>query len=258
VIDVHPSAQISERARLADGVRVGPLCIVGDDVVLGPGTQLVAACTVLGPTHMGAHNVVFPYAVIGAEPQDRSHEGQSTSLSIGDHNVFREHVTVHRGTVKDRGETRIGSHCLLMVGTHVAHDAVLGDGITLANATLLGGHVVLGDRVTTGGHAAIAPFVRVGQSAFVAAGAMVEADVPPFVIVAGDRARVRALNRVGLVRSGVPEPSRRALRRAFRVLFRDAGPLRESMRALDGETAQDPYVQTLLGFLSASLAERPA
>jgi UDP-N-acetylglucosamine acyltransferase len=252
VSDIHPSAQISSSARLGEGVSVGPLCVVGDDVELGRGTRLIACCTVLGPTVMGANNVVFPYAVLGAEPQDRSHAGHATSLRIGDDNVFREHVTVHRGTLKDRGETRIGSGCLFMAGAHVAHDAVLGDGITLANATLLGGHVVLGDRVTTGGHAAIAPFVRVGQSAFVAAGAMVEVDVPPFVIVAGDRARVRALNRVGLLRSGVPEPSRRALRRVFSVLFRASAPIRESMRTLDGELTRDPYVQTLLGFLAES------
>jgi UDP-N-acetylglucosamine acyltransferase len=141
-----------------------------------------------------------------------------------------------------------------MVGVHVAHDVVVGDAVTLANGTLLAGHVRLDDRVTTGGRAAVAPFVRVGESAFVAAGAMVETDVPPFTIVAGDRARVRALNRVALRRHGVPDGSRRALAAAFRVLFRHSVPRSESLRALGDDIARDPYVQKLVGFLEQSLA----
>src|SRR5262245_3407849 len=101
--EIHPTAQVSARAKLGEGVVVGPLCVVGDDVEIGAGSWLVGSCTILGPTQMGAGNVIFPYAVLGAEPQDRSHEGQATSLEVGDRNVFREHVTVHRGTVKDRG-----------------------------------------------------------------------------------------------------------------------------------------------------------
>jgi UDP-N-acetylglucosamine acyltransferase len=249
--EIHPTAQVSASAKLGDGVFVGPLCVVGDGVEIGDGTRLIASCVVLGPTRIGEGNVIFPYAVLGAEPQDRSHEGQATSLEIGDRNTFREHVTVHRGTLKDSGVTRVGSDCLFMVGTHVAHDVVVGDAVTLANGTMLAGHVQVERRVTMGGRAAIAPFVRVGEGAFVAAGAMVETDVPPFLIVAGDRARVRALNRVGLRRQGVPEQSRRALAKAFRVLFRHAVPRSESLRAVSAELADDPYVKKLVGFLEA-------
>jgi UDP-N-acetylglucosamine acyltransferase len=253
MIEVHPSAHVSPGAKLADGVVVGPLCVVGDGVELGAGTRLLASSVVLGPTRMGEANVVFPYAVIGGEPQDRSHAGQTTSLEIGHRNVFREHVTVHRGTAKDRGTTSIGSDGMFMVGVHVAHDVVVGNAVTLANGTLLGGHVRVEDRVTMGGRAALAPFVRVGEGAFVAAGAMVETDVPPFTIVAGDRARVRALNRVGLRRHGVPDGSRRALAKAFRVLFRHSVPRSESLRELEDEIANDPYVQKLIGFLERSI-----
>lgn len=251
MIEVHPTAVVSPRAKLADGVVVGPLCVVGDDVELGPDCQLLAACTLLGHTRMGASNVVHPYAVLGGDPQDRSHAGETTRLEIGARNVFREHVTVHRGTAKDRGTTVIASDCLFMAGSHIAHDAVVGEGVTLANGTLLGGHVVVGDRVTTGGRAAIAPFVRIGEGAFIAAGAMVEIDVPPFVIVAGDRARIRALNRVGLCRQGVPDGSRRALAAAFRTLFAKS-PRSESIRAIPEELTRDPYVQKLVGFLAQS------
>ena len=111
----------------------------------------MASCVILGPTRIGEGNVVFPYAVLGREPQDRSHAGQATSLEIGDRNIFREHVTVHRGTIKDQGMTRIGSDCLFMVGTHVAHDVVVGDSVTLANGTLLAGHVQVEGRVHGGG-----------------------------------------------------------------------------------------------------------
>jgi len=250
VIDIHPTAVVSPRAKLAVDVAVGPLCVVGDDVEIGPRCRLLASCMVLGPTRMGEDNVVHPYAVLGGDPQDRSHAGAATRLEIGARNVFREHVTVHRGTVKDRGTTLLGSDGLFMAGAHIAHDTVIGDGVTLANGTLLGGHVVVGDRVTTGGRAAIAPFVRIGEGAFIAAGAMVEIDVPPFVIVAGDRARVRALNRVGLRRQGVPDGSRRALAAAFRTLFVNALPRSESIRAVPEDLARDPYVQKLVGFLA--------
>jgi UDP-N-acetylglucosamine acyltransferase len=188
--------------------------------------------------------------VLGAEPQDRSHAGQATSLEVGDRNIIREHVTIHRGTIKDEGTTRIGSDCLFMVGVHAAHDVVVGDHATLANGTMLAGHVHLENRVTMGGRAAIAPFVRVGEGAFVAAGAMVETDVPPFVIVAGDRARVRALNRVGLRRLGVPESSRRALAKAFGVLFRRGATRSESLGLVKLELGYDPYVEKLVGFMS--------
>jgi UDP-N-acetylglucosamine acyltransferase len=253
VIEIHATAVVSPRAQLADGVVVGPLCVVGDDVELGPSCRLIASCTVLGPARLGAFNVIHPYAVLGGVPQDRTHAGEATLLEVGSSNVFREHVTVHRGTTKDRGTTLLGNDGLFMAGVHVAHDAVIGDGVTLANGTLLGGHVVVGDRVTTGGRAAIAPFVHVGESAFIAAGAMVEIDVPPFVIVAGDRARVRALNRVGLRRQGVPDGSRRALAAAFRTLFDTALPRSESIRAVQADLARDPYVQKLVGFLARSL-----
>src|SRR5204863_8003879 len=134
-----------------------PLCHVGAGVVLGEGTELVAQATVLGPARIGQRNRVYPHATLGAAPQDRSYRGEPTGLVVGDDNEFRELTTVHRGTAKGGGSTRIGSGCLFMVGSHVAHDCVVADGVTLANATTLGGHVVVDARVVTGGHVAVAP-----------------------------------------------------------------------------------------------------
>jgi UDP-N-acetylglucosamine acyltransferase len=250
--EIHPTAVVSPRARLADGVSVGPLAVVGDDVELGTGTRLLCSSVVLGPARLGEHNLVYPYAVLGADPQDRSYGGEATTLEVGSFNVFREHTTVHRGTTKDKETTRIGSRCLFMVGVHVAHDVVIGDGVTLANGTLLGGHVRVESFVTAGGRAAVAPFVRLGESSFVAAGAMVEYDVPPFVIAAGDRATVRALNRVGMRRREVPEASQRALSRAFRIVFRSGLVRSESLAVARSEIAGDPYATRLLDFLAES------
>lgn len=246
---VHPTALVAPDADLGDGVVIGPFAIVEPGVVIGAGTRVDAHAVVRSGTRLGSRNVVHPFAVLGGDPQDRTYAGEPTRLQIGDDNVFREHVTVHRGSVKGGGLTRVGNGCLLMVGVHVAHDATLGDRLELANGTMLGGHATLGDFVVCGGGVALAPFVRVGERAFLAAGAMVEHDVPPFVIAAGDRARVRALNRVGLTRSGVPEGSREALDRAFRAIFRGGTPRARAAAALIEDA--DPFVRALAASLAA-------
>ena len=245
---VDRTAIVDERARLAEDVVVGAYCVVGPSVTIAQGARLHSHVVVEGPTRIGARVVVHPFAVLGGAPQDRSHEGEPTELEIGDDTVIREHATLHRGTRKDRGKTSVGARCLLMVGVHVAHDVVVGDDCTIANACQLAGHSVLEDGVVLGGAAALAPFVRVGEAAFVAAGACVERDVPPFHIAQGDRARVRTLNVVGLRRRNVPSTSIDALERAHREIYRRGKPLE---RALIDVLAQedDVYVRRLVEFL---------
>ncbi len=228
---LHPSSLIAPEATLGEGVEIGPFVIVEAGVVIGAGTRVEAHAMIRSGTTLGKGNHVHPFVVLGGAPQDRRFAGEPTRLVIGDHNVFREQVTVHRGTAHGGGITRVGSHGLFMVGVHLAHDTQVGDQVILANNTLLGGHVVLGDHVVTGGQVALAPFVRVGARAFLAGGAMVERDIPPFVIAAGDRARVRALNRVGLARTGVSEGSQRALARAFSSIFRSGDARAKAARA---------------------------
>jgi UDP-N-acetylglucosamine acyltransferase len=246
---VHASAIVDASAELGDGVEVGPYAIVEARASLGAGTVLHAHAIVAAGARLGARNVVHPFAVIGAAPQAFKYAGEPTVTEIGDDNVFREHVTVHRGTAHGGGVTRVGSRGLFMVGCHVAHDCKLGDDLQLANATLLGGHVDIASGVVSGGGVAIAPFVRVGTRAFLAGGAMVERDVPPYVIAAGDRARVRALNKVGLARAEVPVASRVALERAFRAIFRE-GPRLSAARALAADA--DPFVRELAASVLAS------
>ena len=242
---VHPTAVVEPGAELGDGAKVGPFCYVGSGVQIGDGSELLAQVTVLGPTKIGSGCRLFPVAVVGLPPQDRSWSGEATSLEIGDDCVLREQVTVHRGTVKGGGLTRIGSRCLLMVGTHVAHDCELGDDLILSNLTTLGGHVTVAPNVVTGGHVAVAPFVRLGRGCFLAGGAMVERDVPPFTVAAGDRARVRGINLVGLRRMGVEQASRKALVRAYRKLWRSDLPLVVALTVVEHELGDDPYVAEL-------------
>ncbi|MEO7091820.1 MAG: acyl-ACP--UDP-N-acetylglucosamine O-acyltransferase [Polyangiales bacterium] len=247
---IHSTAIVDDRAKVSASSSIGPYCVVGAHVTIGEGSQLLSHVVVEGPTTLGARVVVHPFAVLGGAPQDRSHAGEATELVVGDDTVIREHATLHRGTRKDRGKTIVGARCLIMVGVHVAHDVIVGDDCTIANACQLAGHCVLEDGVTMGGAAALAPFVRVGEASFVAAGACVEHDVPPFHIAQGDRARVRALNTIGLRRRNVPADSIAALERAHKLIYRSDAPIESSLVTVLARE-DDPRVKQLVEFLRA-------
>lgn len=238
---IHETAIVDRRAELADDVEVGPYAIVEAGVRIGRGTRLMAHAVIHGPCAIGEDNVVHPFAVIGGAPQAKKFDGGPTRTEIGNANVLREHVTIHGGT--EGRATRVGNHNLFMVGAHVAHDVVVGSRCVIANGVQLAGHAIVEDWVTFGGLAGLAQFVRVGESAFVAAGAMCEKRVPPFVIVQGDRARVRALNVVGLRRRGMAEESIAALQRAYRVLFSRRTTRVEALRLVD---RSDAHVASLV------------
>jgi UDP-N-acetylglucosamine acyltransferase len=243
---IHPTAIVHPEAELASDVEIGPFSIVGARVTIGEGTRLASHVVLHGPLRMGRGNVVYPFSVLGTEAQHKTRakeRARSSEVTIGDHNEIREHVTIHQSA--GGGATRVGAFNLLMAGCHVAHDVTLGDHVTIANAVQLAGHAHVGDHVTFGGLSGVAQFVRVGESAFVAAGAMCEADVPPFVIVQGDRARVRALNKVGLRRRGVPEASITALEKAFRAIFKGSEPRAVALARLTRIEPSDPWVRAL-------------
>ncbi|HEY1955736.1 MAG TPA: acyl-ACP--UDP-N-acetylglucosamine O-acyltransferase [Polyangiaceae bacterium] len=225
-------------------MKIHPTAIVERGAELGPDCEIGPYAVVYGGVRMGARNRVHALAVIGDLPQDKKSGGTPTRVEIGDDNVFREHVTVHRGTRETA--TRIGSKNLFMVGSHVAHDVVIGSHVVVANGVQLAGHVVVEDHATFGGLAGVAQFARVGESAFVAAGAMVERDVPPFCITAGDRARPRAVNRVGLERRGVPRASIDEIERVFRAIFFAKVPRAAAVAAV---TTDDPFASKLLAAL---------
>lgn len=219
---VHPTAIIHPTARLADSVRIGPYCIVGPDVELAEECVLEAHVAIVSRTTLGRGNRLHSFCVVGDDPQDLKFRGEPTSLRIGDHNVLREHVTIHRGTGNGGGVTRIGSNNLLMVGSHVAHDCVLGNHIILANDAMLAGHVVVEDGAIVSGGVGIHHYATVGTCAFIGGLARISRDVPPFMVVEGHPAEVRKPNNVGMERRGYSEVDVDAIRDAFRRLFRDS------------------------------------
>jgi UDP-N-acetylglucosamine acyltransferase len=212
MVRVHPTAIVEPHAELGVDVVIGPFCHVRAGARIGDRSELVSHVVIGTAARLGAGNRIHPFAVIGGEAQLIRRAGVG-ALVIGDDNVVRESVTINAAS--DGGTTRVGSHNLLMAGCHVAHDARIGDHCVVANGVQIAGHATIADGVTFGGLSGVAQYVQVGELAFVAAGAMCERDVPPFVIVQGDRARVRAINVVGLERRGVPRASIRALRTAF-------------------------------------------
>lgn len=250
---IDPGARVDPSARLEPGVRIGPGAIVGAEAVLGAGCR-VDAYGIVGPwTTLGPGCHVFSFAVVGAAAQDRRTPPDGPHrLVCGRDNVFREGVTVSRGTDHGGGETRLGDGNLLMTHSHVGHDCRLGDHGTLANGVSLAGHVEVGDRVTFGGHSAVHQFARIGDLALIAANAMVSRDVPPYCIAAGDRATARGLNITGLRRAGFDSEVRRALQSAFRVIVRgtDGGGRRAGAQSRVDHPV--PEVARLAAFVLAS------
>jgi UDP-N-acetylglucosamine acyltransferase len=230
VIDAR--AIVSPDAQLAADVRVGPYSIIGPQVRIGPRTVVGPHAVINGPTTIGADNRVFQFASIGDEPQDKKHTGEPTRLEIGDRNVFRESCTINRGTVHDKGVTRIGSDNLFMAYAHVAHDCVIGNHTVFANCASLGGHVEIGDWAILGGLTAVHQHARIGVHAFVGGGSILSRDVPPYVMVAGNPAVPHAVNAEGLKRRGFSEEQIRNIREAYRILYRSELKLTDALARL--------------------------
>jgi UDP-N-acetylglucosamine acyltransferase len=246
---VADTACIDPRAELGDDTEVGPYCIVGPDVTIGRGTRLIAHVCVWGVTTLGEGNVVHPFVVIGGEPQDVTFRGSATRVEIGDHNVIREGVTIHRASEKEQGITRIGSNNLLMVHVHVAHDCVLEDRVTIANNTILGGHAQVESSATISGGVGIHPFVTVGAYAYVGALSRIYHDVPRFMIVDGNPSKVRCINVVGLRRHGVSAESISALHEAHRLIYRARMTASHAADILESHGHLCAEVQSLLEFI---------
>src|SRR3989338_10904735 len=218
---IHPSAIVSATASLGRGVEIGPYCVVGNDVKIGDGTILKSHIVVEGDTQIGKNNVIFPFASIGAAPQDLKFFGEKARLVIGDDNKIREHVTIHLGTKDGAMLTQIGNNCLLMVGVHIAHDCKVGNHVILANNATLAGHVEVGDDVVIGGLSAVHQFVRIGQGAMIGGMSGVESDVIPYGLVMGERAFLAGLNLIGMKRRNISREEIHALRNFFKKLFEE-------------------------------------
>lgn len=250
---IHPTAIVSPQAELAADVEVGPWCVVGPEVVLGAGCRLHSHVVIEGPASFGVGNEFFPFAVVGGKTQDLKYAGEPTRLEVGDHNVFRENCTVHRGTTPEI-PTRIGAHNLFLAYSHVAHDCQLGNHIILSNNGTLGGHVLVEDYAIVSGLSAVHQFCRIGEHSITGGCSKIIQDIPPFMIVDGNPASTRGLNKVGLERRGFSSDDLRALRSAYKRLFlRKDLNLGHALNALRLDRASDnPHVARLIAFIEAS------
>jgi UDP-N-acetylglucosamine acyltransferase len=249
---IDPHAVISPRAELASDVTVGPFSVIGPGVSIGPRTVVGPHVVINGSTAIGADNRIFQFASIGDAPQDKKYRGEPTRLEIGERNVFRESCTVNRGTARDHGLTRIGNDNLFMAYSHVAHDCIVGSNAVFANCAALGGHVQIGDWVILGGLTAVHQFTKIGAHAFLAGGAIVTRDVPPYVMVAGNPAVPHAVNTEGLKRRGFDAGQIRGIRHAYRVLYRSELKLTEALERLDALGADRPEVRVFVDFIRGS------
>ena len=201
-MNIHQTAIVSPEAKIHPSVTVGPFSIIGPHVEIDEGTKILSHVVIEGHTKIGKNNQFFQFGSIGAPPQDTSYKGETTRVIIGDNNIFREYVSIHRGTLKENKETVIKNNCLLMAYVHVGHDVVLGNNIIVANSSNFAGHVKVGDRVIIGGSTNIAQFVKVGRGAYIGGGTGIDKDIPLFCTALGNRVRLKGINIIGMKRQG--------------------------------------------------------
>ena len=247
---IHPSAIIEDGAQLGADVSIGPFCVVGPKVVLGDRVELKSHVVITGDTQIGADTVIFPFCCIGEIPQDVKFKGEAAKLVIGERNRIREHVTMNPGTEGGGGITKIGDDGFFLAGSHVAHDATVGDRVIIVNQSAVAGHCVIEDDVIIGGLCGIHQFVRIGQGAIIGALTMVTNDVIPHGLVQGPRGELDGLNLVGLKRRGVSRADISGLRVAFQTLKDGEGSFLERARRLGEETDSD-YVAQMVEFILA-------
>jgi UDP-N-acetylglucosamine acyltransferase len=249
---IDPRAVVGDGAELDHGVEVGPFSIIGSGVRIGAGTVVGPHVVIDGNTTIGSHNRIFPFASVGAIPQDLKYAGEDSELIIGSRNQIRECVTINRGTEGGGMVTALGDNNLLMAYSHVAHDCNIGNGVIMANATTLAGHVTMEDGSFIAGLGGVHQFCRVGRLAFIGAASVVVKDVPPFTTVQGDRARLVGLNLEGLKRKGFSKEQISSLKKAYRVLFRSGLILEEAIDTVRTQIPDDANIAILTEFLLAS------
>lgn len=247
---IHPLAEVSPSAKLGADVTIGPFAVVEDDVEIGDGCQILARSSIKRGTTLGEGNIVGEGAVVGGLPQHLQQPEHPGRVVIGSRNIIRENVTIHRAFVTDTATT-IGNECLLMVGSHVAHDCIVGNNVVLTNNSLLGGHVIVGDRAYLGGGAAVHQHCHIGRVAMVGGLARLDQDVPPFVMVDGETNRIVGLNRVGLRRAGVSPQQRSEIKDAYQLIFRTGLAFNDLLETLD-EQFQDGPAAEYAPFLRAA------
>jgi UDP-N-acetylglucosamine acyltransferase len=250
---IHPSAIVDPRAKVPGSCRIGPFCTIGPEVEMGEECELISHVVLEGPTKLGRQNRIFPFAVVGMQPQDLKYGGEPTRLEIGDGNRIREYVTIHRGTVTGKGITRVGSGCLLMAYAHIAHDCVVGDDVIMANAATLAGHVTIEDHAVVGAFSAVHQFTRVGRYAYIGGGTIVTQDVLPFSkTVARREAKAYGANALGLERRGFTRERIRRIHHVFKVLLASKLNTSQALEKLRAEADLGEDARLLIEFVEQS------
>lgn len=249
---IHPTAIIHPGAKLADDVEVGPYAVIGEHVSIGEGSTVGPHAVVEGWTRIGTENKIFQFASVGGAPQDLKYAGEETHLTIGDRNTIREFTTFSLGTPGGGGETCVGNDNLFMAYTHVAHDCVIGNNVVMANGATLAGHVSIGDYAILGGLCAIHQFCNIGSHCMISGGAMVVQDLVPYSISQGDRAEVVGVNSIGLKRRGFPGETLRAIKEAYKLIFRSGMRLEEALIKIEDELAPSQELDVLVQFIKKS------
>lgn len=249
---IDSRAIIDPSAKLAENVEVGPFTVIGPDVTIDEGTVIGSHVVIKGPTSIGKHNRVFQFCTIGEDCQDKKFNGEPTRLEIGDHNIFREACTVHRGTTQDNSLTKIGSHNLFMVNVHVAHDAIIGDNCILANDTNIAGHVHIGNYAILGGASQVHQFVKIGSHSMCGTGSIVLKDVPAYIMANGNSAKPHGINVEGLKRRGFEKNDIRMLRNAYKSVYRKGLTLEEARPELLELLKESPAVEAFIDSIDQS------
>lgn len=253
LVEIHPTAVIHPKAKLAKDVSIGPYSVIGEHVTIGRGTRLISHVYVEGWTEIGERCQIYPYASIGTPPQHLQYKGEPTRVVIGHDNMVREYVTINRGTVHGGGVTTVGNENFLMAYVHIAHDCHLGDGLVMANAATLAGHITIGDHAIIGGLVGIHQYVRVGAYAMIGGCSAVGLDVPPFTRAAGGyRATMYGVNSIGLRRQGFSRERISALKRAYELLFRLNHRLPDAIKIARDEFGENADVMKLVAFVEAT------
>ncbi|MBN9023679.1 MAG: acyl-ACP--UDP-N-acetylglucosamine O-acyltransferase [Rhizobiales bacterium] len=254
--DIHRTAIVEDGARIGEGVRIGPYSIIERDAVIEDGVVIHSHVVISGHTTIGAGTQLYPFAAIGGPPQDTSYKGEPTTVIVGPNCIIREHATINRGTMRGRGETRVGAQCFMMVASHVAHDCIVHDRVVLVNNATLGGHVEVGEHAILGGLAAIQQHCRIGAHAFIGGLSGVNSDVIPFASAIGERAELGGLNVVGLKRRGFDRPTIHALRAAYQAIFTGGGTRAERVERVAEKYPDVPPVMMMVEFIKKS-GDRP-
>jgi len=249
---IHSTAIVDPSAQIADDVEIGPYSIIGAGVEIDSGTSIGPHVVINGPTRIGKHNKIYQFSSIGDAPQDKKYAGEDTSLEIGDRNVIREFCTFNRGTTQDVGVTRLGNDNWIMAYVHLAHDCQIGNDTIFANNASLAGHVTVEDKVIFGGFTIIHQFCRVGYHAFSGMGSIIKADVPPYTMLGGNPAEPHGINLEGLKRSGLTKEEIKALRDAYKLIYKSDNRLQEAIEKLDELAEQFDVVKRVPEFLRHS------